>query len=101
MKFASPTSTTVVAAVAPMLAVVLTTFILQRVIAKGGVVKIYTDTVKTVLLISNDKKHTTTLPKSGGLLKSVLYLTSRYDMTICFIFFGGLVNECSPIALLG
>lgn len=55
LSLASPVSTSVIAAALPVVAVVMTTVCLGRPIAGGGMLNVFIKTVKTLVLVLNDR----------------------------------------------
>lgn len=55
LSLASPVSTSVMAAASPVVAVVITTVCLGRPIAGGGILNVFVKTVKTLVLVLDDR----------------------------------------------
>lgn len=99
LSLASPVSTSVMAAATPVTAVVITTVCLGRPIAKGGIVNVFLNSVKTLALVLDDRNSASKGNKDVP--KSLLYLLTRVDFSFCLTVFGKLVDECGVFALVG
>lgn len=64
---ASPVSTAVITASAPVVAVVVTTFCLGRPVAKAGVLNVFIKTTNTLALVLDKRRATMAKGNDGGI----------------------------------